>query len=100
MSDIRKIKKFDVIFVKVMSIIFRNIKSFFLNFNGVLLPKDRFLDEELNDMYFKVFGTEDRIDLQNDKNNIRNDVINVKKDFRKSISEYKRLHKIERPVNG
>ncbi|MDI9366147.1 MAG: hypothetical protein QM541_14415 [Flavobacterium sp.] len=83
-----------------MSVIFRNIKDFIFNFNGILLPKDRFIDEELNDIYFKVFSTNDRLEPYNDKINIKNDIFNVRNDFRKSIKEYKNQHKVAQPSNG
>lgn len=83
-----------------MSAIFQNIKDFILNFNGALLPKNRVLDEELNDVYFNVYCVDGRLEPHNDKINIRNDIFHVKQDFTKSIKEYKIQHKVEEPVNG
>ncbi len=83
-----------------MPVIFQNIKAFILNFNGILLPKSRVLDEELNDIYYDVYCFDGRLEPHHDRMNIKKDIMLLKQDFGKSINEYKDLHKVEEPVNG
>lgn len=83
-----------------MTTFFNHLRDFFYNFNGILLPKERTLDEELNEVYFNVYGFDERLGPYNDRANIKKDIFNVRKDFRKSIKEYKRTKLEKEAVHG
>ncbi len=77
-----------------MTRLVKNIKDIFINFQGSLsTDKDSLheIDEELKDLYIKVYGDLNMSQAFEDKINLHNDQIKLKKDFKKAIKKYKEV---------
>lgn len=76
----------------------KNIKEILTNFHGIFSSSRRSsfeVDEVLNDMYLKVYGDINMSQINEDKENLHNDSVMLKKSFKKSVRKYK-----EEVVNG
>ena len=64
------------------------IKTFFFNSNGALLLKDNLFEGSIHEYYIEIIGDIEMKKLSEDKKNMRNDGLNIKKDIKKSIKDY------------
>ena len=77
-----------------MTRLVQTIKDIFRKFQGSLsTDKDSFheIDEELKYLYIKVYGDLNMSQTYEDKINLHNDQIKLKKDFKKAIKKYKEV---------
>jgi len=81
------------------------IKIFLKDSNGALLPKDRYVHEELQDIFIEIFIDNEFIGSGSDKKQIRMDVTNFSKDVRIALEKIKKIkeqetNKQKEEVNG
>lgn len=72
-----------------MKEIFEYIKDVFLNLQGIFASKDRYVPEELEDIYAQVFLNDDFRPAYFDKINMHSDVHHIRQDFKKAHLKYK-----------
>ncbi len=75
-----------------MTHIVKNIKDIIVNFHGSLSMDKVYsneIDDDLIDIYTKVYGDLNMSHPIEDKINLHNDVLRVKKDFKKAVKSYK-----------
>ncbi|MFY0598601.1 MAG: hypothetical protein JXR03_02945 [Cyclobacteriaceae bacterium] len=72
------------------------IKRIFFAMNGAFLPKDGYIDESLQEFQDHIYSDLEMSHPIEDRINMKQDVNNVKSDFKKSVKKYKE----EQFVNG
>ncbi|GEM_PF-3166131 len=60
--------------------------------NGAFLPKDGYIDESLQEFQDYVYSDLEMSHPIEDRINMKQDVNNVRSDFRKSLKQYKEEH--------
>ncbi|MEQ9305221.1 MAG: hypothetical protein RJQ14_15035 [Marinoscillum sp.] len=71
------------------------IKRIFYALNGAFLPKDGYIDESLQEFQDYVYSDLDMSRPVEDRINMKQDVHNVRSDFRKSVRKYKEEHSVD-----
>lgn len=70
------------------------LKRIFFAMNGAFLPKDGYIDESLQEFQDHVYSDLDMTHPTEDRINMKQDVDNVRSDYKKSVKRYKEEHSV------
>ncbi len=74
-----------------MEVVFNNICRIFFSFNGIFInPPKNFLITEIEEEFQYLIEDIEFSPVSDDKNQLHNDSVKFKKDFKKSIKSYKK----------